>query len=554
MKKILLGLTFAFYQLAFSQAPIPTYSSSCDQNEVSNNNWTFPSSGKSYVEDIFYRANSAMALGSNHNGMAVNIANHPNLKTEGTIQFYFKYSGTKTGFTSNSTIYYPYVFIKNQNTNSGNIDDLSFGITNSNKFYVKTGPYFITSTNADIDWQKWSLFTITYKFGTGGYINVYKDSKLILNRPLNNTISSTAQSRIYFASHTTNNTNFVPSVYGDIDDIRVYSYLFSEPEVYQYFRERYPVVRGNQALMYKFENNLEDAIGNRDGIAVGDVSYVQNHMNQPYSAVAINNHDNPATSSIKVPTSINDKLGQKYSISFGFNLQSSVNQNNSNFIKPIVSLPTGTSNPINIGLRNGFTEYPVSVMNYQGFGQFANENTVTLNQWAYTTIVFNQDQMTIYVNGRRVVNNYGIYNFDRNISSTESILIGKSELPLEWFRGYLDDLIIDNRVYTAQDAVGQYYQWLYNFENTTVDTTLAAENSNTQNAKTIKVFPNPATDFISVEGDEVSLVTIYSAAGQAVTKSKNAKNIDIRSLQKGNYFISAEFKDGTLQAKTFIKK
>lgn len=65
----------------------------------------------------------------------------------------------------------------------------------------------------------------------------------------------------------------------------------------------------------------------------------------------------------------------------------------------------------------------------------------------------------------------------------------------------------------------------------------------------IKVYPNPATDNISIDAENVNFVEIYSLSGALVEKVNNTTNIDITNLDKGSYIVKVNTADGTRAAK-----
>lgn len=70
-----------------------------------------------------------------------------------------------------------------------------------------------------------------------------------------------------------------------------------------------------------------------------------------------------------------------------------------------------------------------------------------------------------------------------------------------------------------------------------------------------KVFPNPASDYISVRSNEtIKSVKLYSASGALVaSQNKEFAHIDISKLPKGNYLISIETDSG-VESRKIIKQ
>ncbi len=57
-----------------------------------------------------------------------------------------------------------------------------------------------------------------------------------------------------------------------------------------------------------------------------------------------------------------------------------------------------------------------------------------------------------------------------------------------------------------------------------------------KNADKIRLYPNPASDLISIDGEQISSVTIFDVNGKVVIESKSVK-IDVSALAKGVYSV-----------------
>ncbi len=74
---------------------------------------------------------------------------------------------------------------------------------------------------------------------------------------------------------------------------------------------------------------------------------------------------------------------------------------------------------------------------------------------------------------------------------------------------------------------------------------------------TIKIFPNPATNELTIEGAEGSDVSIYNTIGQSFHKLRVIKNkevIDVRSLVPGMYIIQIVGPGGEQVVRRFVKE
>jgi len=70
----------------------------------------------------------------------------------------------------------------------------------------------------------------------------------------------------------------------------------------------------------------------------------------------------------------------------------------------------------------------------------------------------------------------------------------------------------------------------------------------------IKVFPNPAYDFVTISNAGLTFsVNIYNTIGQSVLSTRNQTQIDISSLQNGLYFIEVLNDSGREVHKILVK-
>ena len=67
------------------------------------------------------------------------------------------------------------------------------------------------------------------------------------------------------------------------------------------------------------------------------------------------------------------------------------------------------------------------------------------------------------------------------------------------------------------------------------------------------LYPNPATDAVTVNAEGVEAIAVYSIAGQLVATSTGSSTIDVSALAQGHYIIQAKTASGTLVQK-LIKK
>ncbi|MGB0934008.1 MAG: T9SS type A sorting domain-containing protein [Lishizhenia sp.] len=72
---------------------------------------------------------------------------------------------------------------------------------------------------------------------------------------------------------------------------------------------------------------------------------------------------------------------------------------------------------------------------------------------------------------------------------------------------------------------------------------------------TVQIYPNPTSEYIFIEGDELSKIEIINNTGPTVaTYKKNLKKIDVSNLPIGSYFIRCLLKNGEVYIEQFVKR
>jgi len=66
---------------------------------------------------------------------------------------------------------------------------------------------------------------------------------------------------------------------------------------------------------------------------------------------------------------------------------------------------------------------------------------------------------------------------------------------------------------------------------------------------TVSVFPNPATDFVKIDADNVSQVDVYDISGNFMMSKKDESTIDITHLEAGIYLFKIKIGNQTVNAK-----
>lgn len=112
--------------------------------------------------------------------------------------------------------------------------------------------------------------------------------------------------------------------------------------------------------------------------------------------------------------------------------------------------------------------------------------------------------------------------------------------------------------YRVFDAAPLLHQAYYKIKATSVDGSTSFSNlillgALSGNNQAINIFPNPASEFISVTAKEFKQLVIRSEQGQIVTISHYPEKVSVKHLEKGLYFMEVMCENGTSIMK-FIKK
>lgn len=74
-----------------------------------------------------------------------------------------------------------------------------------------------------------------------------------------------------------------------------------------------------------------------------------------------------------------------------------------------------------------------------------------------------------------------------------------------------------------------------------------------ENSSSFSVYPNPATDVLNIEGENINNVEIINLVGQVVANT-NSSTVNVANLANGAYFVRVNFNNGDVAAQKFIKK
>ena len=141
---------------------------------------------------------------------------------------------------------------------------------------------------------------------------------------------------------------------------------------------------------------------------------------------------------------------------------------------------------------------------------FPSNNNLLLNQWHHCVLSLNNGTAKIYVDGLLV---YTQTSVNPTTQNNDLLLFGKSVWGGNLFSGKLDDIRIYNRPLNSSEVTTLYnenicYQTITVTDTLLINTTITGFNPVTfQN--TIKVWPNPTNDHITIDNGNIANLTGY---------------------------------------------
>ena len=162
-------------------------------------------------------------------------------------------------------------------------------------------------------------------------------------------------------------------------------------------------------------------------------------------------------------------------------------------------------------------------------------------QWYHLVTSYDGTKVKIYMNGNLIKTQTLAINTSN--SANNLFKIGATPSTSSWLtlNATIDDLqIFDVALTDAQ--VNSLYS----------GTLATADLSNIKN--NISIYPNPAKDVVFVKSEkQITKIELYDFSGKKL-KESTSKEMNISSLQRGNYFIKITDKEGNTQTKNLIKE
>ena len=289
---------------------------------------------------------------------------------------------------------------------------------------------------------------------------------------------------------------------------------------------------------YSFESNLADAFGSRHGVEADQVAYgegivgqaIQFNGTDAYAAIPYNLVDD-FTISLWIRTAT---AGQTHSAEDWFRGSGIVDAN--------------------VGGYCG--EFGLSLFGENasfGTGGFNSHKTITgkkrLNddEWHHLACVFHSGvgQMELYVDGIADIISLGGKTAPKNAAGT--LILGSTHQDFNYYTGMIDEL----KLYTRGLSPGQIADIIAS------DTAGSViEQVEIPAVLSLRIFPNPARDFLYISSAEALEVEIISTGGQVLFSGRveEGQGIPLRDLEPGLYLLRYLDREGRSGIDRFIKQ
>lgn len=516
---ILLLITLSHIPV-FSQAPtnglVGYWPFNGNANDLSGfgNNGTV--SGATLTTDRFGAANSAYSFnGSSY----ISVGNFPITRNTFSITFWFNTTDT-------TLIQRP---VTHNWPNGAFSTDLSpqygFGAAIQNVSSSQTNIYGVGNPRKN----NWYHYALTYD---GSILKLFVNGSLV-SSSLTGIGLKTINTTLFFGGN--------PSFFfkGKIDDIRIYNRAISSLEISESFND------DNTGLIahYPFNGNAKDASGNGNHGTVNGAILTTDRFGKANSAYYFDGSSNIQAA---IPLKYSPSTFSHYSLSFWF--KKTVNATS----KILVAYNT-TNNVSNYDILSSHSNCAtntVAVQNYPFNNPSACSPTiVNLNEWTHLYVSYNQvvDSVNVHKNGLFWFKGQigssaplaGFLNFGNNIANG---IFG--------FTGVIDDIKIFNKSLSNSEIQDLFNESICSQSISVTDTlkiktTITNYNPITYQ-NTIKIYPNPAKDQITIDyGNFASLsgssLKIFNTIGQAVFTTSITQQQSVVNLSSlggnGVYFV-----------------
>jgi hypothetical protein len=304
---------------------------------------------------------------------------------------------------------------------------------------------------------------------------------------------------------------------------------------------------------WPFSGNANDQSGNGNNGTVSGATLTTDRFgnsNSAYSFDGVNDF-------IDYPSGANSSLNVIGDFSVCFWMKTNQGVSNRTIISFGEQLKNN-SGGYTIGINDGITQSPFGRLGYATQGQWNNSTIIMSDDiWHFVVITLQGSTLKLFIDNNLNSSNSNqlsvlSWNGNRRIGAGNYAQIG-------FYEDLLDDIGIWNRALTQQEITNLYNGNICYKSITVTDTLVINVNRTSYNplayANTIKVYPNPTNDKITIDNGDLSKMTgysikIYNSIGQQLFQSNiNQQQFSIDISQWGGnglYFMELKDNNGNI--------
>ena len=325
---------------------------------------------------------------------------------------------------------------------------------------------------------------------------------------------------------------------GKVDDVNIYVVALEGDAIKELYETQKMDTPKGLVAAYKLDGNVDDTYMRIDGEAIGG-TYVANRFNEDANAIYLNG----TTDYLNLTSSTGFEMTTEYSISMWLDQDGIGNGGN------------GTATLYNregeyeAGLTsNGELLVATSTTSKTSWAWIYSGVVVDSSKWNHVAFTFGSDSIKVYLNGEKVFSAYEPGTIDEikggsiDTNPLDQLQFGgRQAFPdAANYNGKLDDIKIYNIALTDNDI-----QAIYDNESIVTGFSFEAGIS-------LDIFPNPASNNITVSGLEVQSMELISLSGGSV-KSVESNQMNIEEVENGMYLLKVLTTDGDQVVERIVK-
>ncbi len=408
---------------------------------------------------------------------------------------------------------------------------------------------FFSTTNTTIELNKWT--NVIFKYDSN-ILSIYKNGVFVSSQLVNYTTTNISAGSFNIASDFA--SNFYTGYYkGKIDDIGIWNRALTQQEITSLYTQNYVAqipsyIPSNGLVGYwPFNGNANDASGNGNNGTVNGATLDANRFGEVNKAYSFSSSTNNYIDFQNLIGNFNSD----FSIQLWFTINGSPGYLISKRSDETCTNNWWVMNPIGFEICQGLS----------GNNQLSHGQNFAQNTWHQMAVTRKGSNFKLFVDGI-LTNNLNV-NVNYQTNNSSQLLAGLVNAPVSGYvakhNGKIDDIGIWNRALTEQEITNLYNGNIC-FETVRVTDTLVINVNRTgynpiTYSNTIKVYPNPANNKITIDNGDIQKMNGYSikiinSLGQQVYQgaiTQQIVSIDITQWAgNGMYYLQLTDNNGNI--------